>query len=193
MRFRPYDLLVVRRQKIGPEYFTVSATGVMRIKRGVQVRAGAWVRYPDRAGALVCSGRMQASGSRQAECRAGQWLEAGAKRWHCGMSWKFGQACAAQPKAVHSYGCLPSTTAQQAEFTPLAEWVREKTLFDLISAIGFFRNYLTGRCFRRWLKVRHRPKAAAHKRCYQQYGTKLRLARQGLGRGPHWGQGGHIG
>ncbi|KAG2451278.1 hypothetical protein HYH02_003884 [Chlamydomonas schloesseri] len=76
MRFRPYDLLVVRRQKIGPEYFTVSATGVMRIKRGVQ-----------------------------------------------------------------------------AEFTPLAEWVREKTLFDLISAIGFFRNYLTGRCFRRWLKA----------------------------------------
>ena len=41
----------------------------------------------------------------------------------------------------------------QAEFTSLAEWVREKTLFDLISAIGFFRNYLTGRCFRRWLKV----------------------------------------
>lgn len=44
--------------------------------------------------------------------------------------------------------------ALQAEFTPLAEWVREKTLFDLISSIGFFRNYLTGRCFRRWLKVR---------------------------------------
>ncbi|GLC47993.1 hypothetical protein PLESTB_000047400 [Pleodorina starrii] len=76
VRFRPYDLLVVQRQKIGPEYFTVSATGVMRIKRGVQ-----------------------------------------------------------------------------AEFTPLSEWVREKTLFDLISAIGFFRNYLTGRCFRRWLKA----------------------------------------
>lgn len=37
VRFRPYDLLVVQRQKIGPEYFTVSATGVMRIKRGVQV------------------------------------------------------------------------------------------------------------------------------------------------------------
>lgn len=42
----------------------------------------------------------------------------------------------------------------QAEFTPLAEWVRERTLFDLISCIGFFRNYLTGRCFRRWHKVR---------------------------------------
>ncbi len=42
----------------------------------------------------------------------------------------------------------------QAEFISLAEWVREKTLFDLISSIGFFKNYLTGRAFRRWHKVR---------------------------------------
>lgn len=42
----------------------------------------------------------------------------------------------------------------QAEFTTLAEWVREKTLFDLISSIGFFKNYLTGRSFRKWHKVR---------------------------------------
>jgi dynein heavy chain len=45
------------------------------------------------------------------------------------------------------------TLTLQAEFTTLAEWVREKTLFDLISSIGFFRNYLTGRAFRRWHKV----------------------------------------
>lgn len=76
MRFRPYDLVVVSRQKVNSEYFTMSATGVMRIKKGVQ-----------------------------------------------------------------------------AEFTSLSEWVREKTLFDLISSIGFFKNYLTGRCFRRWHKV----------------------------------------
>lgn len=47
--------------------------------------------------------------------------------------------------------------APQAEFTPLAEWVRERTLFDLISCVGFFRNYLTGRCFRRWHKVSGQP------------------------------------
>ena len=41
----------------------------------------------------------------------------------------------------------------QSEFTSLAEWVREKTLFDLIASIGFFKNYITGRCFRRWHKV----------------------------------------
>lgn len=45
----------------------------------------------------------------------------------------------------------------QAEFTSLAEWVREKTMFDLISSIGFFKHYLTGRAFRRWHKVRARP------------------------------------
>lgn len=77
VRFRPYDLVVVKRQKVDAEYFTVSATGVMRIRHGIQ-----------------------------------------------------------------------------SEFTSLAEWVREKTLFDLISSIDFFKNYLTGRSFRRWHKVR---------------------------------------
>ena len=42
----------------------------------------------------------------------------------------------------------------KAEFTPLAEWVREAALFDAVASIGFFRNYLTGRTFRAWVKVR---------------------------------------
>jgi hypothetical protein len=46
---------------------------------------------------------------------------------------------------------LPST---KAEFTPLAEWVREAALFDAVSSIGFFRNYLTGRAIRAWHKAR---------------------------------------
>ena len=37
VRFRPYDLVVVQRTKVEAEYFTVSATGVMRLRRGVQV------------------------------------------------------------------------------------------------------------------------------------------------------------
>ena len=84
-RFRPYDLVVVSRQKVEQEYFTVSATGVMRIKKGVQ-----------------------------------------------------------------------------SEFTSLAEWVREKTLFDLISSIGFFKNYLTGRSFKHWHKVTTCSKLLQH-------------------------------
>eukprot|EP00879_Flechtneria_rotunda_P031618 GHRR01034556.1.p1 GENE.GHRR01034556.1~~GHRR01034556.1.p1 ORF type:complete len:266 (+),score=71.90 GHRR01034556.1:18-815(+) len=40
----------------------------------------------------------------------------------------------------------------QAEFVPMAAWVRQHSLFDLISNIGFFRKYVTGRAFRRWHK-----------------------------------------
>jgi dynein heavy chain len=78
MRFRPYDLVVVPRERLAlyPEYFTVSTNGVMMVRRGVQ-----------------------------------------------------------------------------AEFVPLASWVRQASLFDLVSNIGFFKNYVTGRAFRRWHKV----------------------------------------
>lgn len=41
----------------------------------------------------------------------------------------------------------------QAEFVPLAEWVRQQSLFDSVSAIGFYKNYITGRAFRRWHSV----------------------------------------
>lgn len=36
--FRPYDLVVVRREEAGDYYYTMSATGVMRMQKGV--RAG---------------------------------------------------------------------------------------------------------------------------------------------------------
>jgi dynein heavy chain len=77
MYFRPYDLLVVSRSQIGCEYYTMSATGVMHIRKG-----------------------------------------------------------------------------SQAEFTPLADWVRERSMFDLIRQIGYFKKYLTGRAFSRWHQVR---------------------------------------
>ncbi|KAI8468855.1 MAG: dynein heavy chain, N-terminal region 2-domain-containing protein [Monoraphidium minutum] len=75
-RFRPYDLVVVGREEVRGEYFTVSSTGIVRIRKGAQ-----------------------------------------------------------------------------AEFTPLADWVREAAMFDAVASIGFFRNYLTGRTFRAWVKV----------------------------------------
>jgi dynein heavy chain len=90
MRFRPYDLVVVPRERLAlyPEYFTVSANGVMMVRRGVQ-----------------------------------------------------------------------------AEFVPLASWVRQASLFDLVSNIGFFKNYVTGRAFRRWHKASWQPRlVAAQKR-----------------------------
>jgi dynein heavy chain len=86
MRFRPYDLAVVPRERLAlySEYFTVSANGVMMVRRGVQ-----------------------------------------------------------------------------AEFVPLAFWVRQASLFDLVSNIGFFKNYITGRAFRRWHKASGHAKLAA--------------------------------
>lgn len=53
---------------------------------------------------------------------------------------------------VSATGVMRIRHGVQSEFTTLAEWVREKTLFDLISSINFFKHYLTGRCFRRWHK-----------------------------------------
>jgi dynein heavy chain len=86
-RFRPYDLVVVPRLEVDPEYFfTFSATGVMRMAKDVR----------------------------------------------------------------------GSSSSNHADFTPLAEWVHESTLFDAVSRIGFFKNYLTQRAFSRWHQVRIR-------------------------------------
>lgn len=41
----------------------------------------------------------------------------------------------------------------QAEFVPLSEWVRQHSLFDLVSAIRFFKHYMVARAFRRWHNV----------------------------------------
>jgi dynein heavy chain len=51
-------------------------------------------------------------------------------------------------------GVMMVHNGEQAEFTPLAKWARDKMMFDLVSKIDYFKNYLTRRCFRRWLKVR---------------------------------------
>lgn len=50
-------------------------------------------------------------------------------------------------------GVMTIRKGVQAEFVPLASWVRQHSLFDLVSNIGFFKNYITGRAFRRWHKV----------------------------------------
>lgn len=39
LRFRPYDLLVVRREEVRDEYYTVSATGVTHIRKGMPAGA----------------------------------------------------------------------------------------------------------------------------------------------------------
>lgn len=55
---------------------------------------------------------------------------------------------------VSANGVMTIRKGVQAEFVPLAEWVRQSSMFDLISDIGFFKHYITRRAFRRWHKVR---------------------------------------
>lgn len=43
-----------------------------------------------------------------------------------------------------------------AEFFPLADWQRERTLFQLISNITFFKHNALCACFTRWHKAKRR-------------------------------------
>lgn len=54
---------------------------------------------------------------------------------------------------VSANGVMTIRKGVQAEFVPLSEWVRQSSLFDVISVIGFYKNYITGRAFRCWHKV----------------------------------------
>ena len=71
--FRPYDLEVVAREEVNPEYFTISASGVVH-------------------------------------------LQAGAR----------------------------------AEFSPLGEWMREKSIFNVFTRMKFFKHYLVYKCYHSW-------------------------------------------
>lgn len=66
-------------------------------------------------------------------------------------------SAATQPQHHHVQAstCTPCTLhgPLQAEFTPLDTWVRHSSLFDLLTNIGFYRNFLAGRAFKRWHKV----------------------------------------
>ena len=73
LEFRPYNLVVVRREDSNPEHYTMSAEGVVHI-----------------------------------------------------------------------------TPGQPAEFTSLAQWMRESTLFNVLTRIRFFKNFLIGKAFREW-------------------------------------------
>ncbi|KAK3267509.1 hypothetical protein CYMTET_23939 [Cymbomonas tetramitiformis] len=76
IQFRPYDLEVVSREEAGPEYFTLSASGVVHIKPG-----------------------------------------------------------------AHTAG---------SEFTALGEWMREKSIFNVLTRMKFFKHYLVYKTFHIW-------------------------------------------
>ncbi len=75
LEFRPYDLMVVRREDAEPEHYTMSAEGVVHV-----------------------------------------------------------------------------TPGSPSEFISLSQWMRESTLFNVLTRIRFFRNYLIYKAFREWRK-----------------------------------------
>jgi hypothetical protein len=66
---------------------------------------------------------------------------------------------------VSANGVMTIRKGVQAEFVPLAEWVRQQSLFDSVSAIDFYKNYITGRAFRRWHNVRFSSLGMTHTWC----------------------------
>eukprot|EP00741_Cyanophora_paradoxa_P024436 tig00022075_g23593.t1 len=71
--FRPYDLIIVSREEVEPEHFTMSASGVVHIRPG-----------------------------------------------------------------------------EPSEFIPLGEWVRQATMFNVLTSIPYFKYYLIAKSFRLW-------------------------------------------
>ena len=49
------------------------------------------------------------------------------------------------------------------EFTPMAEWVREADVFQIISRLEVFRNYRYWKCFRKWRSYIRKRRLKANK------------------------------
>lgn len=78
---------------------------------------------------------------------------------------------------ISANGVMSICKGVQAEFVPLAEWVRQQSLFDSVSTIGFYKNYITGRAFRRWHSVSV-PQPLQQHVCVMDCGKQLRRARR---------------
>jgi dynein heavy chain, axonemal len=71
---------------------------------------------------------------------------------------------------VHHKSKSKQRTTKHAEFKPLAEWKRERTLFQLIADISFFKHFAVARPFRRW---RAAKRAAAFARVRAAVASRL--------------------
>lgn len=81
---------------------------------------------------------------------------------------------------ISANGVMTIRKGVQAEFVPLAEWVRQQSLFDSVSAIGFYKKYITGRAFRRWhsVSVPQPQQPLQQHACVMDCGKQLRCARR---------------
>ena len=57
---------------------------------------------------------------------------------------------------ISSSGVVHVQSATHAEFTPLGEWIREQSIFNLLTQMKFFKYYIVNKMFKSWWsKVRH--------------------------------------
>ena len=57
---------------------------------------------------------------------------------------------------ISSSGVVHVQSATHAEFTPLGEWIREQSIFNLLTQMKFFKYYIVNKMFKSWWsQVRH--------------------------------------
>ena len=53
---------------------------------------------------------------------------------------------------ISSSGVVHVQSATHAEFTPLGEWIREQSIFNLLTQMKFFKYYIVNKMFKSWWK-----------------------------------------
>lgn len=58
--------------------------------------------------------------------------------------------CAGDYYLMSSAGLVHVCHGEPSEFTPLSEWMRQSTMFNMLQSIRFFKCYLHSKCFKLW-------------------------------------------
>lgn len=65
--------------------------------------------------------------------------------------------CSGDYYLMSSAGLVHVCHGEPSEFTPLSEWMRQSTMFNMLQSIRFFKCYLHSKCFKLWRdNVRHK-------------------------------------
>lgn len=58
--------------------------------------------------------------------------------------------CSGDYYLMSSAGLVHVCHGEPSEFTPLSEWMRQSTMFNMLQSIRFFKCYLHSKCFKLW-------------------------------------------
>jgi hypothetical protein len=51
---------------------------------------------------------------------------------------------------ISASGVVHLQAGARAEFSPLGEWMREKSIFNVLTRMNFFKHYLVYKCYHSW-------------------------------------------